>query len=88
VRLHVGELGDALLVRQTATGSNQIGRFVYVLGPDNRVDQRYVSLGPTDDDLVVATKGVSEADHIIVGNLQKVGPGTLVQPGSEQQAQS
>jgi multidrug efflux system membrane fusion protein len=79
VRLHVSELTDALLVPQAAVGSSQIGKFVYVVGPDNKVDQRYVSLGPTDGDVVIVTKGVNEGDRVIVGNLQKVGPGTLVQ---------
>ena len=79
VRLHVGDTDDALLVPQAAVGSSQIGKFVYVIGPDNKAEQRYVSLGPTDGDLVVVTKGVNEGDQIIVGNLQKLGPGTLVQ---------
>src|SRR6202030_797238 len=79
VRLHVGDMDDALLVPQAAVGSSQIGKFVYVVGPDNKADQRYVSLGPVDGDLVVVTKGVREGDSIIVGNLQRVGPGTLVQ---------
>jgi membrane fusion protein, multidrug efflux system len=85
VRLHVSELTDALLVPQAAVGSSQIGKFVYVVGPDNRVDQRYVSLGPTDGDLVVVTKGVNEGDRVIVGNLQRVGPGTLVQADPDKQ---
>jgi multidrug efflux system membrane fusion protein len=84
VRLHVAELADALLVPQAAVGSNQIGKFVYVVGPDNRADQRYVSLGPADGDLVVVAKGVNEPDDVIVGNLQKIGPGTLVQPGPDE----
>jgi membrane fusion protein, multidrug efflux system len=79
VRLHVGDMDDALLVPQAAIGSSQIGKFVYVVGPDNKADQRYVSLGPTDGDLVVATKGVNEDDRVIVGNLQRLAPGTLVQ---------
>jgi membrane fusion protein, multidrug efflux system len=81
VRLHVGDMDDALLVPQAAVGSSQIGKFVYVVGPDNKADQRYVSLGPTDGDLVVVTKGVKEGDFIIVGNLQKLGPGTAVHAG-------
>jgi multidrug efflux system membrane fusion protein len=79
VRLHVGDMDGALLVPQAAVGSSQIGKFVYVVGPDSKAEQRYVSLGPTDGDLVVVTKGVNEGDQIIVGNLQKLGPGTLVQ---------
>jgi membrane fusion protein, multidrug efflux system len=86
VRVRVAELNDALLVPQTAVGSNQIGKFVYVIGADNRAEQRYLSLGPADDDLVVVSKGINASDEVIVGNLQKVGPGTLVRasPDDEQ----
>jgi multidrug efflux system membrane fusion protein len=84
VRLHVGDLNDALLVPQAAVGSSQIGKFVYVIGRDNKAEQRYVSLGPTHGDLVVVTKGITEADDVIVGNLQKLGPGTMVQASPDE----
>ena len=83
VRLHVAELEGALLVPQTAIGSNQIGKFVYVVGPDSKAEQRYVSLGPTDGDLIVVTKGVHERDLVIAGNLQRIAPGTAVRTGTE-----
>jgi multidrug efflux system membrane fusion protein len=86
VRLHVAELKDALLVPQAAVGSNQIGKFVYVVGADNKAEQRYLSLGPADDDLVVVSKGISESDEVIVGNLQKIGPGTGVRAKAGDQA--
>jgi multidrug efflux system membrane fusion protein len=84
VRLHVGDIDDALLVPQAAVGSSQIGKFVYVVGPDNKAEQRYVSLGPTDGDLIVVTKGVNAADRVIVGNLQRLGPGTLVEAKADE----
>jgi membrane fusion protein, multidrug efflux system len=83
VRLHVAELDGALLVPQAAIGSNQIGKFVYVVGADDKAEQRYVSLGPTDGDLVVVTKGVNARDLVIVGNLQRVAPGTAVRASTE-----
>jgi len=84
VHLHVGDMDGALLVPQAAVGSSQIGKFVYVVGPDNKAEQRYVSLGPTDGDLVVVTKGVNEGERVIVGNLQKLGPGTVVQASADE----
>jgi hypothetical protein len=33
---------------------------------------------------VVVTKGVNEGDRVIVGNLQKLGPGTVVQAGADE----
>ncbi len=79
-RLHLKDEPDALLVPQTALGSSQLGKYVYVAGADNKAEQRLVTLGPTDGDLVAVTNGVSEGDQIITGNLQKIGPGASVQP--------
>jgi multidrug efflux system membrane fusion protein len=80
VRLAIREQPNALVVPQAALGSNQLGKYVYVVGKDNKVDMRLVSLGPTDGNLVVIDKGISEGDQVISGNLQKIGPGSLVQP--------
>ena len=79
VRLTIGEQVDAMLVPQAAIGSSQLGKYVYVVGQGNRAEQRLVSLGPTDGDLV-AVKGLAAGDQIISGNLQKIGPGASVQP--------
>jgi multidrug efflux system membrane fusion protein len=79
VKLAVGDQPDALLVPQTALGSSQLGKYVYVIGDGSRVDQHMVELGATDGDLIAVTKGVSEHDEIISGNLQKIGPGMPVQ---------
>ena len=80
VRLHVGEQPDALLIPQVAVGSSQLGRFVYVVGQDHKAEQRIVTLGRTVGDLVVVAKGLAEGEPVIVGNLQKLGPGAPVTP--------
>jgi membrane fusion protein, multidrug efflux system len=80
IRLAIRTEPDALMVPQTALGSSQLGKYVYVVGEGNKVDQRLVSLGPSDGDLVAVLKGVSEGESVINGNLQKIGPGALVQP--------
>ena len=80
IRLAIGADPDALMVPQTALGSSQLGKYVYVVGQGNKVDQRLVSLGPSDGGLIAVLKGVSEGERVINGNLQKIGPGVLVQP--------
>jgi membrane fusion protein, multidrug efflux system len=80
IRLAVGAEPDALMVPQTALGSSQLGKYVYVVGQGNKVDQRLVSLGPTDGGLVAVRQGVSEGERVISGNLQKIGPGAAIQP--------
>lgn len=79
-RLHLRDEPDALLVPQAALGSSQLGKYVYVVGAENKAEQRLVTLGPTAGELIVVQKGVREGDQIITGNLQKIGPGAPVQP--------
>ena len=43
-----------------------------------RPSKRLVSLGPTDGESRRGHRGVAEGDQIIIGNLQKIGPGTPV----------
>ena len=79
VRVHVRDEANALLVPQTALGSSQLGKYVYVVGADNKAEQKIVSLGATDGDSVAVT-GLAETDQVITGNLQKIGPGSPVMP--------
>ena len=80
VRLHIRDEPDAVMAPQTALGSNQMGKFVYVVDAGDKAELRLLTLGPTDGDLVSVVKGLSEGERIIVGNLQKVGPGSPVKP--------
>jgi multidrug efflux system membrane fusion protein len=79
VRLHIGELPDASLVSQAALGSSQMGKYLYVVGEGNRVEQRFVKLGAAYGSLIVVD-GVKPGEQVIVGNLQKIGPGAPVTP--------
>jgi multidrug efflux system membrane fusion protein len=79
IRLHIRDEPDALVVPQVAVGSSQLGKYVYVVGPDSKAEQRLVSLGAHLGELV-SVEGLSEGDRVITGNLQKIGPGASVQP--------
>jgi len=80
VRLHVRDEPDALMAPQTAVGSSQMGKYVYVVGAGDKAEQRLLTLGPTDGALVSVVSGLKADDRIIVGNLQKIGPGSPIQP--------
>jgi multidrug efflux system membrane fusion protein len=80
VRLHIRDEADALMAPQAALGSSQMGKYVFVVGAGDKAELRLVSLGPADGELVSIVKGLSPDDRIIVGNLQKIGPGSPVQP--------
>ena len=80
IRLQIGETPNTLLVPQVALGSSQLGKFVYVIDEGNKVGMRLVELGQTEGELIAITKGITENDKIISGNLQKIGPGMPVNP--------
>jgi len=80
VRVHVADQPNALLVPQVALGSSQLGKFLYLVGSDGKVEQRFVSPGAIYGGLVVVDKGVKEGDRVIVGDLQKIAAGVPVQP--------
>jgi membrane fusion protein, multidrug efflux system len=85
VRLHIRDELDAVMAPQTALGSNQMGKFVYVVGAGDKAEPRLLTLGPMDGGLVSVVKGLSEGERIIVGNLQKIGPGSPVKPLPQEQ---
>jgi multidrug efflux system membrane fusion protein len=85
VRLHIRDEPDAFMAPQTALGSNQMGKFVYVVGAGDKAEMRLLTLGPMDGELVSVTKGLSEGERVIVGNLQKIGPGSPVKPLPQEQ---
>lgn len=80
VRLRVKDQPDALLVPQVAVGSGQMGKYLYVVGDGNKVERRTVTLGPVEAEHVSVLTGIGMNDKVITGNLQKIGPGALVQP--------
>lgn len=88
VRLHLKDEPNALMAPMAALGSSQTGKYVYIVGEDGRAEQRPLTLGPMDGELVSVVKGLNEGDRIIVGNLQKIGPGSPVQPLPREQARN
>jgi len=83
VRLLLGEKPDALLVPQRAVGTDQRGSYVFVLGPENKVEQRYVQTGPLyPGNLLLIDKGLKAEEQVVVEGLQRLRPGIKVEPNS------
>ena len=77
---------SAIVVPQAAVQMDQGGSYVLVVGPDNKVAQRSVELGPNAGQNVVVTKGLKEGDRVVVEGIQNVQPGQEVEPHPAQQA--
>jgi membrane fusion protein, multidrug efflux system len=81
-RLRMGEARTAptIAIDENAIGTDQDRRFVMVVGSDSRAVYRQVQLGPVIDGQRVITHGLSAGERIVVGGLQRIGPGSLVAP--------
>jgi RND family efflux transporter MFP subunit len=73
-------LSDALLIPDRALQSDQGGRYLLVVNPDDVVEQRYVKLGQLNGDLRVILSGLNGDDRVIIGDLWRVAPGAKVTP--------
>jgi RND family efflux transporter MFP subunit len=73
---------DALLVPDSAIGSEQIRKFVFVVDGDNAVKQKYVTLGTLQGNMRVV-KGLDPDDRVIVNGLMRARPGVKVTPMEE-----
>jgi multidrug efflux system membrane fusion protein len=80
VRLLGDKKENALLINDSAVGTDQTVRYVLVVGADNKVEYRPVKLGPVIDGLRVVREGLKANDTIIVNGLQRVRPGSPVTP--------
>jgi RND family efflux transporter MFP subunit len=70
----------ALLVPEAALGSDQGGRYLLLVGKDNIVEQRKVTIGPSVGDLRVIDKGLAANDRVVVDGILRAIPGEKVDP--------
>ncbi|KQT21141.1 MULTISPECIES: efflux RND transporter periplasmic adaptor subunit [unclassified Bradyrhizobium] len=80
VRVPFEQEKSALLVPDTALGSDQGGRYLLVVNGDNIVEQRKVQIGPVDNGLRVIENGLKPDDRVVVAGLLRVIPGQKIDP--------
>jgi RND family efflux transporter MFP subunit len=80
IRVTASPPAEALLVPDTAIGTEQVRKFVLAVGKDDVATPKYVTLGPVVDGLRVITAGLSPDDVVIVNGLMRVRPGVKVSP--------
>jgi RND family efflux transporter MFP subunit len=75
---------DAILVEERAIGTDLGGKYVLVVGEDDIVEQRYVTLGPIQDDgTVVIESGLDGTEDYIVNGMLRARAGFPVTPQTE-----
>lgn len=80
VRLPLGEPHKAVLISERAIGRDQGQSFVYVVSAENDVVYRRVKLGSLHDGMRVIADGLTAGERIVTNGLQRVRPGSKVEP--------
>jgi RND family efflux transporter MFP subunit len=83
IRLPLSERHEALLVNESAIGTDQADKFVLTLSATNTVQYRAVKLGSLVEGQRVVTDGLAPGDKIVVNGMARVRPGMAVAPELE-----
>jgi len=71
---------SAMLIKDEAVGTDLGKKFVLVVDKDNKAIYRTVDLGPKLEGLRIVRSGLAKDDRIVVNGLQRVRPGSPIDP--------
>ena len=80
VQATAGTKDNALLIPQRAVVEMMYKKFVYVIGADNKVEMREVTLGPRVGRLWMVEGGLNGDETLVVEGTAKVSAGAVVNP--------
>jgi membrane fusion protein, multidrug efflux system len=80
IQVPAGPPSETVLVPEVAIGTEQVRKFVLVVGDDNVARPKYVTLGPVMDGLRVVSAGLEPDDRVIVNGLMRARAGAKVAP--------
>lgn len=73
----------AILIDESAVGTDLVGRYVMLVGKDNKVIYRPVTVGRLFGKYRIIEKGLTENDVVVVAGLQRAVQGAKVKPSFE-----
>jgi membrane fusion protein (multidrug efflux system) len=82
VRVIIEEKGgdEVVVIPQSAVAIDQTGSYVFVVGQDNKVEQRRVRLSTERAGLAVVDEGVQPGERVVVQGQQRIRAGMTVAP--------
>lgn len=81
VSLPYGEEENAILIPDASTGTDQLGRYVYVIDDNNIVSYRHIEVGEIiNDSLIHVKSGLNPDERFVTKALLKVRSGMKVEP--------
>ncbi len=70
----------AVMIPEQAIVSDQTAKSVFVIGPDNVIERRSITLGSQKGELRVVQEGLKPGETIVMEGTQKVRPGVKITP--------
>jgi len=86
LQANAGTIKNALLIPQRAVREMLYKKFVFVVGSDNKVDMKEVTLGARVGKLWLVEKGLNGDETLVVEGVQKVNKGSEVKPAAMTEA--
>lgn len=81
IELPYSEEKNAILINDASTGTDQLGRYIYVVNDDNTVEYRHIEVGQIiNDSLIQVTSGLSKGERYVTKALLKVRNGIKIEP--------
>lgn len=77
---------SAMLIKDEAVGTDLGKKFVLVVDKDNKAIYRSVDLGPKIEGLRIVRSGLAKDDRIVISGLQRVRPGSPIDPQDTEMA--
>lgn len=77
-KLTVATRKGVVLVPFAAVQHSPAGLYAFVIGPDNKVEQRPITVGLSDDQTAVIATGLKAGDQVVTAGQYRLQAGTLV----------
>ncbi len=85
-RVLVRTAHNVLTVPAEALQRGPDGLYVYVIGPDSKVEARTLKVGYNDEEVAVVESGLTEGERVATSNFYRLQPGALVSINRSAQA--
>jgi multidrug efflux system membrane fusion protein len=78
VKVGGGKSRPAVMVDDSAIGTDQAKKYVLVVDAENKVQYREVTLGNLHEGLRIIEAGLTDGERVVVNGIQRVRPGEMV----------
>lgn len=78
IHLKIGQLHNVLTIPTAAVQRGSPGTFAYVVGTDNKVSVRKITLGPSQGSMTAVTAGLDQGESVVIEGSDRLRDGASV----------